>query len=180
MGTWGTKIYEDDAALDVHDEFLELHGKSVNIAEIESRIESEFIDTKYPDGNDVVILALCCSELETGTLTDATKEKALEIIASERQIKFWQQEATEEYAERRKLELDTLKTIIEHYAGSPVENDDWNMASFDDPETMPKTPNQQIPPKGALGVLYRVGYALGYICLFALVAYGGYLLFFSE
>lgn len=177
MGTWGTKIYDDDCSLDVRDEFMKLKTRGRTTEQIEASILADFIDKDYPDGNDVTYLALCCIELETGTLTDQTKEKALEIITSGRQVDFWQKEASDEEAEHRKQELETIKTIIDNYGGSPVENDDWKSLASDYTEIVAKSTDAGDTPKGAIGILYRIGYGLGYLCLAILVLYGLYLLF---
>lgn len=176
MGTWGTQIYEDDAALDVRDEFMALRAKDISIDEIEASITKDFIEDKYPDGNDVVMLALCCAELETGTLTNATKDKALEIIHSGRQVEFWAAESDESDANDRKQELEWLKSIILAYDDKPVDHPKWSSMQHSSKQTLEYKVSGK-KPKGLLAVLNRVAYGVGYMCLFALILYGLYILF---
>jgi hypothetical protein len=125
MGTWGTRIYEDDVALDIRGDFLEGRASGRPIADIEQSIKAEYIDDDVPEVNDVVLLALACAELETATLTDETKRAALEVIESGRQYEHWRQEISNDEAGRRKRELTRIKRYLDEYTGSPVKRKSW-------------------------------------------------------
>lgn len=134
MGTWGTRIYEDDTALDVRHEFfvaLDMafapHEPQAGdaILEIEDQIYLAFEDDdEY--SRTVVTLALCCAELETGTLTDRMKKEALHIIASGRAIDLWEEYAVDPSdTALRKHELTLIRKYIEKYDGKPVKRKSW-------------------------------------------------------
>lgn len=125
MGTWGTRVYEDDVALDVRGDFLESRSNGDPIEEIEAAIRDEYYEEDVPEVNDVVTLALACVELETGTLTDVTRQAALEVIESGRQYEHWQREASADDAGRRKRELTLIKKYLETYNGRPVRRKSW-------------------------------------------------------
>lgn len=128
MGTWGTRIYEDDTALDVRHRFLsyistlpsEQRTRQETIAEIEQVIYGEF----KGDDADTVTLALCCVELEKGLLTEETKRNTLEVIGSGRDIARWDDAASEDFA-KRKDELTLIRKYIEDYDGRPVMRKSW-------------------------------------------------------
>lgn len=63
MGTWGTRIYEDDTALDVRGDFLERFHAGEAVSEIEAAIKEEYFEEDIPEVTDVAILALACAEL---------------------------------------------------------------------------------------------------------------------
>lgn len=125
MGTWGTRVYEDDTALDIRHDFMNQLNDGVAVDDIERMVEEESIDPDQQDNNDVVWLALCCAELETGTLTDKVKNIALEIIASNRQYGVWLVEGGKELAGARKRELTLVRKYIENYDGTPVKRKSW-------------------------------------------------------
>lgn len=77
MGAIGARIYEDDIALDLRGDFRDYYYASTPVTEIEDTLLDDYLndDDRY---DDVVWLALCCAELETGTLTDRVKTKALD------------------------------------------------------------------------------------------------------
>lgn len=124
MGAWGTRVYEDDTALDVRDQFLDAHKAGVPIDEIEAEIYCDY-NIGEAENDDVVTLGLCCVELETGTLTDKTKQAALAIIDSGRQYDFWMKEAGKEDAALRKREMTLIRKYIEKYEGKPVRRKSW-------------------------------------------------------
>lgn len=125
MGTWGTRIYEDDVALDVRGDFMAQYHGDEPVEVIERALRAEYWDDEDPDTNDVALLALACAELETGSLTDATKQAAYEVIASERSYKRWQHEAEPAEVGRRKRELNRIKQYLDTYDGTPVKRKSW-------------------------------------------------------
>lgn len=132
MGTWGTRIYEDDIALDLRGDFLERHHNGETVETIEAAIKEEYIEDDVPEVTDVVVLALACVELETATLTEETKQAALEVIESGRQYKHWQDETSPAEAGRRKRELTLVKSYLDQYDGLAVKRKSWTELQKED------------------------------------------------
>lgn len=130
MGTWGTRIYEDDLALNIRGEFLEQYRRGVKVPDIEQAIKTNYFEDS--DTNDVAVLALCCVELEIGALTSTTKKQALEVIESGRQPKRWLEEAGKTEAGLRAHELSLIKRYIKNYVGKPVRRRSWVELQRDD------------------------------------------------
>ena len=166
MGTWGTQIFDDDIALDVRGAFRELLAKNKDITTIEQAIEKEFIIDGDTDGNDTVLLALCCAELETGTLTETTSSKTLEVIESGRNYEFWRHETSLPDANARKQELDQIKLYIDAYDGIAVERTEWKHLD----ESLPSAHSHK-QKNSAITLISRLFYALGTVCLIVLAAY---------
>lgn len=119
MGTWGMRIYEDDVALDIRDEFIEQLHDGVSVTNIEKSILTEYIEESPPE-DQTVYLALACAELETGTLSDATKQKALQEITNGPDPEVWG-----EGIGARKREFTLIKKYLETYDGKPVKRKSW-------------------------------------------------------
>jgi hypothetical protein len=125
MGAWGARIYEDDTALDVRGDFMDMLYGDLGIKTIEANIHEMYIEDDSQENNDIVLLALCCAELETGTLTEHTKKAALEVIDSGRQYDVWLKEAGKDDAALRKRELTLIRKYIDNYNGKPVKRRSW-------------------------------------------------------
>lgn len=125
MGAWGARIYEDDVALDIRHDFIVQLAEGTVVDDIERMVEEENIEADDVGDNDVVWLALCCVELETGTLTDKVKHAALEVIQSGRQHERWLTEAGKDDAAARKRELTLVRKYIESYNGKAVKRKSW-------------------------------------------------------
>lgn len=119
MGAWGMRIYEDDTALDVRDEFLERQKAGEDIDKIENDILREYLEGS-PEEDQTVFLALACVELETGTLTESTKQKALEEISVGPYEELWGQGVG-----ARKREFTLVKKYLIAYDGKPVRRKSW-------------------------------------------------------
>lgn len=127
MGAWGTRIYEDDTALDVRSDYLGLIKSGISHSDAEKQILSthsykENIKDYY---NDLIILALCCAQLELATLSENIKQKALNIIESGNDIEFWLETGNKESAGLRKRELQLIKKYINSYNEKPVKRQSW-------------------------------------------------------
>jgi len=144
MGTWGTRIYEDDIALDLRGDFLERHHDGETVETIEAAIKEEYIEDDVPEVTDVVLLALACVELETATLTKETKQAALEVIESGRQYKHWQDETSPAEAGRRKRELTLVKSYLDQYDGLPVKRKSWTELQKEDGYSHNMTENEKL------------------------------------
>lgn len=134
MGTWGTRIYEDDMALDLRADFLDGISNGESVTTLETRLLDEYADDDAPEIKDVALLALACVELESGMLSDTTKTATLEVIASGRQYEHWKREASAADAGRRKRELMRIRRYIEQYDGTPVKRKSWTVLQKADPD----------------------------------------------
>ena len=111
MGTWDTGLYQNDLSADVRDDYISKlkAGKSDEEAlkEIleEYKEESEDDDEKYN-----FYLALADTLWKKGRLTDALKDKALEILEEDKVSERWMSEKIRK--ERIKV-LDKLKGKLE-------------------------------------------------------------------
>lgn len=128
MGTWGTQLYEDDTALDARSDFLEYRKSGMGVKAAEQAVIDEAQDTfdGEPEWIDITWLALCCAELETGTLSQLAKSKALEIIDSKRQYDFWIEYGGDKTdAGARSREMALIKKYITAYDETPVKRKSW-------------------------------------------------------
>ena len=95
MGTWGPKIYEDDLAQNIKEEYEELieEGKANEeaIEEICLRYKEEIEDV---DESSVFWMALADVLCKHKKLTKCVKEKALKEIESGKNLERWKKEAS--------------------------------------------------------------------------------------
>ena len=169
MANWGVKIYEDDVALDVRELFMKLNEQGKAIDEIETTIRSEFIDSSDDIANDIALLALCCVEIETGTLTQTTEHEALQIINDGVHIAKWAEIADEQEALERKQILNALQSTIEKYAGKPI--DIAVQCGYDESDSIHGATNPNVFNKKVISIIRTIGYTLGCISLLVLVMY---------
>ena len=110
MGIWGPKLYEDDMANDIKEEYESLlkEGKTKKEALenilLEYKEESEDTDEK-----PVFWMVLADVLFENGNLTNFVKEKALQEIELGQNLKRWKEEASEEDYIKRKKEIEKLR-----------------------------------------------------------------------
>lgn len=106
MGTWGVKLYDDDVALDVKEEYLKLLKKRKNNKEATAELISNW-DTDNIDDCSVFWIALADTQWNNGSLLEEVKKKAIEIIDNEIDLEKWAYES--ELYIQRKEELNKLK-----------------------------------------------------------------------
>lgn len=85
MGTWGPGIFSDDTALDARDEWLDLVRDGTPPAEASDRVTSKFEDEEA----SVATLAVAAIAWKHGRLDNNTRDRALAIIRSERDLARW-------------------------------------------------------------------------------------------
>jgi hypothetical protein len=110
MGTFGTAIFSDDFACDIRDEFKELLGEGMSSEEatkflIENNDEAESSE----DEASVFWLSLAAVQWQTGRLLEEVKQKAIEVIDTDADLKRWELEGDERLVTKRKKELIKLK-----------------------------------------------------------------------
>lgn len=116
MGTWGPKLYEDDLAEDIKNEYEELLEKGKNnrdaIEDIYQIYKEEIED---PDEKSVFWMVLADILYKNKNLTEFVKEKALKEIELGENLERWKNEASEEDYIIRKREIDKLKKKLNSY-----------------------------------------------------------------
>lgn len=114
MGTWGTKLYEDDLAEDIKYQYEELikEGKKSKevVDDMYTIYKEEMEDTDEKTVFWIVLADILC---RNKNLTDFVKEKALKGI--DENLKIWKKEANKEDYEERKKELERLRKRLENY-----------------------------------------------------------------
>jgi hypothetical protein len=119
MGVWGARIYESDSALDIRGDFRDKLDAGEPVKQIEQAILTEYIEGSEPEDQGVY-MALACAELETGTLSDGIKQKALEEIKRGPDEKLW-----EDLVGLRKREFTLIKKYLDSYSGQPIKRKSW-------------------------------------------------------
>jgi hypothetical protein len=91
MGTWGTALFSDDTAADVRDDFRDCIGDGLSVDDATARLKTEFLAGVDDDDEDAHVfwLALAVSQWNLGRIHEPTRRKALEIIASGRDLERW-------------------------------------------------------------------------------------------
>ena len=116
MGTWGPKLYEDDLAEDIKNEYEELLEKGKNnrdaIEDIYQIYKEEIEDS---DEKSVFWMVLADILYKNKNLTEFVKEKALKEIELGENLERWKNEASEEDYIIRKKEIDKLKKKLNSY-----------------------------------------------------------------
>lgn len=109
MGTWGTKLYEDDTALDVKAYFEEHLRKKEPVEEITARMIEENKDLlQDPYDAPIFWFALADTQWNWGRLLPDVKEQALWWIAQGGDLRRWQENGPANVIARQK-ELEALQ-----------------------------------------------------------------------
>lgn len=116
MGTWGPKLYEDDLAEDIKNEYEELLEKGKNNKEaIEDIYQIYKEEIEDSDEKSVFWMVLADILYKNKNLTEFVKEKALKEIELGENLERWKNEASEEDYIIRKKEIDKLKKKLNSY-----------------------------------------------------------------
>ena len=116
MGTWGPKLYEDDLAEDIKNEYEELLEKGKNNKEaIEDIYQIYKEEIEDSDEKSVFWMVLADILYKNKNLTKFVKEKALKEIELGENLERWKNEASEEDYIIRKKEIEKLKKKLVSY-----------------------------------------------------------------
>lgn len=90
MGAWGVGLFSDDTACDVRDEYRKAVSEGLEAEAARDRV-LRFSATALDDPEEapVVWLALAATAWKMGRLDDATRDRALEIIAGRKGMERW-------------------------------------------------------------------------------------------
>lgn len=90
MGTWGVAIFSDDLAADLRGEFRDLIGEGLTPSQAVNRLVGEYASSLRDDEEMPVFwLALAAMEWQHGRLEEQTKQMALQVIESGRDLQRW-------------------------------------------------------------------------------------------
>ena len=116
MGTWGPKLYEDDLAEDIKNEYEELLEKGKNNKEaIEDIYQIYKEEIEDSEEKSVFWMVLADILYKNKNLTEFIKEKALKEIELGENLERWKNEASEEDYIIRKKEIEKLKKKLVSY-----------------------------------------------------------------
>lgn len=107
MGTWGTALYSDDLAADVRDTFRDAIGDGSPVADAVAHVLREFASSLGDQDEETVLwLALADTQWRLGRVDAHTRDKALDVIASGRDARRFDDPADRRRRERVLAELE--------------------------------------------------------------------------
>jgi hypothetical protein len=110
MGAWGPGIFDDDLALDVREEYLELLAAGHSVTDCSKRvIERRANELRDPDEAPVVWLALAATQWEYGAFGQGVLDAALIALQRDEALCGW--ETSEHVARRRGILARLLKKL---------------------------------------------------------------------
>ena len=108
MGAWGVKIFQDDVACDVKDDYLNrLKVGYTNEEATKEVIERNEDFTSDYDDREIFWMALAATQWKYGRLLPEVKKEALKCIQSGRNLERWEDD--EKQYEKRKKVLEELQ-----------------------------------------------------------------------
>ena len=108
MGAWGVKIFQDDVACDVKDDYLNrLKVGYTNEEATKEVIERNEDFTSDYDDREIFWMALAATQWKYGRLLPEVKKEALKCIQSGRNLERWEDD--EKQYEKRKKILEELE-----------------------------------------------------------------------
>lgn len=116
MGTWGTKLEQDDKFLDTYQDFFDEYNHGYSVAKItEKLLQQAEIDDILEDDEDThpFWFALAKAQWECGALQEAVFEKVKQIINSGADIEEWESRnaSDKDLKAREKVLQNFLKKI---------------------------------------------------------------------
>ena len=113
MGAWGTKLYQDDVAMDVRNTLKDLLHRGKSVEEITKQMYEDFawaIDDQ--DDGPVFWFALADTQWKLGRLLPEVKAQALALIDKGDDLERWRAEGPKHAVARKKV-LSELKQKLE-------------------------------------------------------------------
>lgn len=112
MGAWGAKLYEDDTALDVKNQFEELIRKEKTAEEITGQLIDEYADAiNDPNDGPIFWFALADTQWNMGRLLPNVKEQALSWLDKGGDLERWQEENSTLAATREKMLVELRQKL---------------------------------------------------------------------
>lgn len=92
MGAWGVGLFSDDTACDVRDTYRQAAAEGLEADTARDRVLERFANAlEDKEDGPVVWLALAATAWDMGRLDDATRDRALEVIAQGEGIDRWEE-----------------------------------------------------------------------------------------
>ncbi len=115
MGTWGTRLYDDDVALDVKETYQMKLEEGKNKEQALNEILTEF-DWAMDDEIDSEIfwIALADTLLTSNNLSYWIRNKALDEIKKGKSLAIWKEQATKQEYEARNREIQKIKENLQN------------------------------------------------------------------
>ena len=114
MGTWGTKLYDDDVACDIKEDYKNYLSIGMENSKIIKQLMNDYKE-ELNDDRDYKTFWLVIADLSHsyGKLTEDVKKKAIEIIDSGYDVEIWDTKLKKErIAELKKIKEKINKQII--------------------------------------------------------------------
>ena len=119
MGTWSTRIFDDDGAADIRAEYRILLGYKMDPEQAWQLIYDYFYpDFKDSDDEDVFWLSVALYQWQNGILKDEVKQRALQCIDDESYLEVWKEGDPAVY-KKRKAVLTQLKDKLINEVNAP-------------------------------------------------------------
>lgn len=113
MGFWGYKLYENDIALDVKDEFIELLKKGMDcVSATKQMIEGNAGLLQDEEDCPVFWFALADTQWDYGILLDEVKQQAIQQIDSGTDLKVWETASPSDYNKRKTVLLKLREKLL--------------------------------------------------------------------
>ena len=112
MGAWGVKIFQDDIAEDVKDEYIDRIKQGKNNIEVTNELIEEYVNGLDEDEISVFWFALASIQWDYGRLLEEVKEKALGYIKSGQDLRRWKKEESEKNYIKRKEVIQELENKL--------------------------------------------------------------------
>src|SRR5581483_4226433 len=110
MGTWGYGVLDDDAAADIHGEFLSLLDKGVELSAIHDLVLAQFADYFSSHRSSASAwLGLARAEWECGVLRPETLQMVQTIVSDPRTLDAW---STDKERVQRRVVLEKFLARI--------------------------------------------------------------------
>lgn len=113
MGAWGTKIFSDDFACDIRNDYIDylIIGKSSEEASNEI-IKANYEYVKGTEVEGVFWFALALVQWQKGRLNEYVKNKAIEFVDNGQDLVLWDTKGNEKNYIKRKQVLQELKITL--------------------------------------------------------------------
>ncbi len=114
MGTWSTRIFDNDITMDIIGEYKILLGYGISPEETYEKIYAYFAkDFIGKDNKDDFWLGIALYQWKNGILIDEVKENALRCIDDEQYLERWKDSGEKVYQKRKKV-LEEFKDKLLH------------------------------------------------------------------
>lgn len=113
MGTWGTRIFDDDGAADIYAEYRIMLGYKLEPDKAWQLIYDYFYpDYKGSDDEEIFWLSVALYQWQNGILKEEVKQKALQCIDEESYLEVWKESDPDVYKKRKAILAQLKEKLI--------------------------------------------------------------------